>query len=810
MLVPLSLLKKYVPVSLSPAELAHALTMAGTEIGEVSGIGAGWDRDKVLVGHVLSVAPHPNADRLTLPTIDLGGETKTVVCGAPNVAAGQKIAFAHEGARLYSYRSRRVEPLKAAKIRGVLSAGMVCSVLELGLGEDHDGILVLDDDAPTGAPLADVLGDAVLDAEVTPNRPDCLSILGVAHEVAAITGETVTEPDLSYPDDGGPIEDRVKIEIAAPDLCGRYTASLIAGVKVGPSPKWLQDALTRLGQRPINNIVDVMNFVMMEYGQPLHAFDLDTIEERTVVVRTARPGESLATLDDETRTLQPPMLVIADPSRAIALAGVIGGTETAVTERTTNILLESASFDAINTRKTASGLRVSSEAAYRFERGIRAELAPLALRRATKLILEVAGGMAARGVMDVHPGRQPTPVVSISRRRLKQSLGVDFGMDEVERVLGSLGFERDEAAGGSADEELAMRVPYWRSDVAIEDDLVEEVARIVGYDNIPTTMLSTPIPHHEPNPLRMTREALRDLLAAAGMQEVISYSLTDRATLDAVDAGDGGPEPIRVANPMSSEMQVLRTSLRGSVLRTLASNLRVSRGEGLRLFEIGSVYLAREEAKERELPEERQMVVGVLAGPRGDVSWLVEQGDMDFFDAKGVVESVSDGLSVEVEYEPSSDSIMRPGRTARLTCDGSPVGVVGEVDPRVLGRFDVDVGVAMFEIDVEALCRAVGEEAGGFAGVSRFPESERDFALVVDESVPSARIQKIIRQHKLVVRAAPFDVYSGEGVAAGKKSIAYRVAFQSPSGTLTTAEVDRAQGDILRRLGREVGAELRG
>jgi phenylalanyl-tRNA synthetase beta chain len=382
-------------------------------------------------------------------------------------------------------------------------------------------------------------------------------------------------------------------------------------------------------------------------------------------------------------------------------------------------------------------------------------------------------------------------------------------MDEVERVLGSLGFERDEASGGAPDEELAMRVPYWRSDVAIEDDLVEEVARIVGYDNIPTTMLSTPIPHHEPNPLRTTRETLRDLVAAAGMQEVISYSLTDSATLDAVDAGDGGPEPIRIANPMSSEMRVLRTSLRGSILRTLASNLRVSRGEGLRLFEIGSVYLARDEAKERDLPEERQMAVGVLAGPRDAVSWLVERGDMDFFDAKGVVESVLDGLSVEVEYEPSSDSIMRQGRTARLTRGGDAIGVVGEVDPQVLGRFDVDVGVAMFELDVEALCGAVGKEAGGFAGVSRFPESERDCALVVDESVPSARIQKIIRQHKLVVRAAPFDVYSGEAVPAGKKSIAYRIAFQSPAGTLTTAEVDRAQGDILRRLGREVGAELR-
>ena len=809
MLVPLSLLKKYVPVSLSPGELAHALTMAGTEIGEVSEVGAGWDRDKVLVGKVLSVDPHPNADRLTLPTVDLGGETKTVVCGAPNVAAGQKIAFAREGARLYSYRSGRVEPLKAAKIRGVVSAGMVCSALELGLGEDHDGILVLDDDAPTGTPLVDILGDAVLDAEVTPNRPDCLSILGVAREVAAITGETVTEPDLSYPEDGGPIEDAVSIEIADPDLCGRYTASLVAGVEVGPSPKWLQDALARLGQRPINNIVDVTNFVMMEYGQPLHAFDLDTIEDGAVIVRAARPGESLATLDDETRTLRPPMLVIADPARAIALAGVIGGADTAVTEGTTNVLIESASFDAINTRKTASGLRISSEAAYRFERGIRADLAPLALRRATKLMLKVAGGTAARGIIDVHPGRRPDPVVSISRRRIRQSLGVDFGMDEVERVLGSLGLERDEASGGSPGEELAMRVPYWRSDVAIEDDLVEEVARIVGYDNIPTTMLSTPVPHHEPNPLRKSRETLRDLLAAAGMQEVISYSLTDGATLDAVHATDDGPAPVRIANPMSSEMQVLRTSLRGSALRTLAANLRVSRGDGLRLFEIGSVYLARDEAKERDLPDERQMAVGVLAGPRGDVSWLAERGDVDFFDAKGVLESVSDGLGVEIEYEPADDPVMRAGRTARLACAGKPVGVVGEVDPQVLGRFEVDIGVAMFEIDVEALHAAVGDETGGFAGVSRFPESERDIALVVDESVPSARIQKIIGQHKLVVRAAPFDVYSGEGVPAGKKSIAYRVAFQSPSGTLTAAEVDRAQGDILRRLGREVGAELR-
>ena len=315
MLVPLSWLKRYVQVDLPPGELAHRLTMAGTEIGAVEETGAGWDRDKVLVGYVLEVNPHPNADRLCLPTVDLGnGETATVVCGAPNVAAGQKIAFAREGAMLRSNRTGKVEPLKAAKIRGVLSSGMVCSERELGLGEDHGGILVLDDDVPVGAPLVDVLGDAVLDAEVTPNRPDCLSILGVAREVGAITGVQITEPDAAYPEDGSPIADRVTVEIEDPDLCPRYTAGLIEGVKVGPSPEWLQSALEKAGQRTINNIVDITNFVMLEYGQPMHAFDFDKVANGKIIVRQARRGERLATLDDETHDLRPPMLAIADPN----------------------------------------------------------------------------------------------------------------------------------------------------------------------------------------------------------------------------------------------------------------------------------------------------------------------------------------------------------------------------------------------------------------------------------------------------------------------------------------------------------------
>ena len=818
MLIPLSWLKNYVPVTLSPKELAHRLTMAGTEISAVNEIGGSWDRDKVLVGHVRKVDPHPNADRLTLPTVDLGnGEAATVVCGGPNLAVGQKIAFAREGALLFSSRSGRVEALKAAKIRGVVSAGMVCSELELGLGESHEGILVLDDGAPIGMPLVDHLGDAVLDAEVTPNRPDCLSILGVAHEAAAVTGEVVTEPDLSYAEGGPPIEGRAKVEIADPDLCYRYCASLVSGVRVGESPEWLRDALVKVGQRPINNIVDVTNYVMLEYGQPLHAFDFDTIKDGTIVVRAARPGEKMLSLDDETLELNPPMLAIADSRNAVALAGVIGGTETGVQTGTTSILLESANFDPINTRRTAAALRLRTEASYRFERGIRAELVPLALRRATRLILEVAGGEAAKGIIDQYPGRKAAPVVKVSRSRIKQVLGVDLGMDQVEEALTPLGFRRSEPPEGASGEgpsrgdqktALWMEAPYWRSDVSIEDDLVEEVARIVGYDSIPTTMLSSPLPHHEPRPYRAFRERVRDVLAASGMQEVISYSLTSRETLDRVGALAGGPEPIEVANPLSSDMQVLRTSLRGSLLETLASNRRVARGDGLRLFEIGRVYLAREEA--RDLPDEKEVVIGAFLGPRFPTSWTAPQGDMDFFDAKGALQSLFGQIGAQVEYKASTDPAMHPGRTAGLVCDGRAVGVVGELDPRVLTRFDLDGStVAMFEIDMAALQEALSDGDAEYASVTRFPESQRDLALIVDIAVPSARIQSIIDRHKLVKHSVPFDIYTGEEIPAGKKSIAYRIGFQSPRATLTTEQVDRAQCDILRQLGRELGAELR-
>ena len=806
MKVPLSWLKRYVPVTISAEELAHRLTMAGVEVGDVVHVGADWDRDKIVVGHVLKVDPHPDADRLTLPTVEVGnGETQTVVCGAPNVAAGQKIAFAREGARLFSPRSGRVEPLRAARIRGVESAGMVCSVLELGLGDDHEGILVLEQDAPTGTPLVDYLGDAVLDVEVTPNRPDCLSMLGVAHEVAAITGGRVTEPDLTYTEDGPPVEDKLSIEIADPELCGRYTASLVTGIRIGPSPHWLRQSLTRAGQRPINNVVDITNFVMLEYGQPLHAFDYEAVKDNTVIVRAARPGEVLVTLDGQRRVLEPPILTIADSEDAVGLAGVMGGANSEMHEGTTSVLLESASFDPVNTRRTAASLRLNTEASYRFERGIRAELAPLALRRATQLILEIAGGEAATGIVDLYPGLRDRAALGISQARLKQVLGVEVGLARTEEILTSLGFQRTTRPEREAT--IWVNVPYWRSDISMEDDLVEEVARIVGYETIPMTMLSTPIPHHEPQRLRDLRERLKDLLAAAGMQETISYALTSLEALDGVGALAGGPEPLKMANPMSNDLEYLRTSLRGSVLQTLSANRRISQLEGMRLFEAGRVYLPRDGDK---LPREREMVVGVLSGPRFETSWMAPESDMGFFDAKGVLEEVFAGIGAEIEYRPSEVRTFHPGRTASLTCDGNDVGVVGEMDPRVLDRFGLDgFPVALFELDVEKLRAAMPDAVRPYRSSSRYPSAVRDLALILEADVPSSRIGAIIDGHRLVYRSTPFDVYSGEGVPAGKRSVAYRVAFQSASATLTSEQVDRALESILGQLRKELGAELR-
>ena len=805
MKAPLSWLKEYVDVTVPTNELARRLTMAGTEVSEVVTVG-GWK--SCYVGLVTGVEGHPNADRLSLCTVDLGGETTRVVCGAPNVAQGQKIAFARVGAELFNTHSGKVETLKAARIRGVVSEGMICSELELGLGEDHDGILVLAEDAPIGASLSDYLGDQILDLEVTPNRPDCLSMLGVAREAAALTGVPVQEPEASYPEDGPPIDSCVSVEVEDPDLCPRYTASLVSGIVIGPSPPWLQDRLAKAGLRPINNVVDVTNYVMLEYNQPLHAFDFQTLKGGKVVVRRARVGETLTTLDGVERRLSPSMLVIADAQDPVGLAGIIGGGHTEMTEGTTAVLLESANFDPVNNRRTSQGLKLTTEASLRFEKGLRPELAPLALRRATRLIQEVAGGDVAKGTIDVFPARDTfaAPVVTLTADRLWKVLGVRLPPRRVEDALRSLGFDlQQEPPDAEEWQALRVTVPYWRSDVEGEDDLVEEVARLVGYDEIPTEALSTPIPLSQPQPLRELRERIKDHLAGCGMQEVISYPLTNLEELAKVKALEGEDGVVRVANPMSSQQECLRPTIVPSVLSTLASNRPHFQGP-VSLFEAGSVFLPRQD----DLPEEREMVVGVLSGPRSEPHWMSGGGGLDFYDAKGVVERLLEDLGVRASYQETVDPLLHPARSASIGAGDAVLGRLGELHPGVAESFGLaEAPVMLFELDVGRILSALPEEGRRYETIGRFPSAIRDVSVLVDAAIPSDRVQAAIERHPLVSKVALFDVYSGDNVAPGKRSLAYHVHFQAPDRTLTSEEVAKALKRVVGSLAKEVGGELR-
>ncbi|MFH1486163.1 MAG: phenylalanine--tRNA ligase subunit beta, partial [Chloroflexota bacterium] len=795
MKVSLKWLREYVDVILSSHELAHRLTMSGTEVGGIQTVGGAWDN--VFVAQLADVSPHPNADRLRLATVDLGADRTTVVCGAPNLTIGDKVAFARVGAKLIDGHSGQPAELKPAKIRGVLSEGMVCSEKELGMSDSHTGIIVLPPDAPLGVPLAEYLGDTVLDLDITPNRPDCLSMIGIARETAALTGQTIRFPDLDYCEEGAAIEESISVEILDPDLCSRYCASLISGVVIRPSPPWMQDRLIASGMRPINNIVDITNYVMMEYGQPLHAFDYDQLADRKIIVRRARKGEVLVTLDGVQRPITPETLVIADGMGAVALAGVMGGAASEVTEETKTILLESANFNRTSIRRTAAELRMRTEASLRFEKGLSPQLAEQALRRATQLMLKLGGGKVAKGIADAYPVKAETEPVVLTANRLERVLGVGFTVERVSEILGSLGFGcqvTDQAAWA-----MSVTVPYWRTDIRLADDLAEEVARLVGYDEIPNTTVSGCVPQRQAMPMLSFKEMVRDIMASCGMQEVITYSLTSLAMLEKVACLT--PAPLRVANPMTLEQEYLRTTLRAGLLCTLAGNER-HEDSGIRLFEVGPVYLPRD----RDLPEERVMLAGVLSGRREASAWYAGDDVMDFFDAKGVVEVLLGQLGISPAFLPAEDVILSSGRIAEIQANGQPIGVIGEVHPRVLKEFDISSPhVYLFEIKLAALLPLAAERRQ-CQPTSKFPPVVQDIALVVDAAVPAGRIQTIVEASPLVVDATLFDVYTGSQIPAGKKSLAYSVVYQSSSRTLTDEEVAKAQEALLARLRCELGA----
>ncbi|MFO8010347.1 MAG: phenylalanine--tRNA ligase subunit beta [Dehalococcoidia bacterium] len=798
MKVSLKWLRDYVDIDVTPEDLAERLTMVGLEASDVQVLGDEWDN--IYTGEVVNIERHPNADRLSLATVSLGQEQHTVVCGAPNIAVGQRVPFARVGARLFDAHNGKYVELKPARIRGVRSKGMVCSEKELGISDNHEGIMVLSESIPVGEPLKRYLGDTVFDITVTPNRPDCLNMIGIARETAALTRTGIHLPKVDYHELDTSTDEILSIEILDPDLCPRYCGAVIRDVKTGPSPSWMQERLRAAGMRPINNIVDITNFVMLEYGQPLHAFDYDKIDGGRIIVRRGSEGERMFTLDGEERQLTSDMLLICDATHPVAIAGVMGGEESEVTERTSNILLESANFNNVSIRHTSRRLGLVSEASSRFDKGLSRELPLPAARRAIGLMVELAGGKATRGIVDAYPAPWQQISIPLSEEKAGKILGIDFGMKRIKEALEALGFDCDEKEPG----ELLVTVPYWRTDVKMAEDLVEEVARIIGYEEIPTTMLSTEIPHHEPAPLSRLRERIRDILVGCGMQETINYSLTSREMLDKVRYQGQHGTPIRMANPLSREQEVLRTSLRGGLLNTFASNARHYE-KGIMIFEIGNIYLPRE----GDLPDERETLCGLLGGPLFGQSWTGDQGVLDFFYGKGIVETMLDHLGCEAEFEPSEDALLFPGKTAKIIVSGDEVGVIGEVHPDVISDFDISSEtVCLFEFDMNRLLNTTEKEFQ-YNPIPRFPSIDRDLALILDLNVPARQVKDIILSFPEVREAVLFDVYQGKQIPTGKKSLAFALRYQSMERTLTDSEVDRIQRNILTRLEQEVGAVLR-
>jgi phenylalanyl-tRNA synthetase beta chain len=801
MKVPLKWLSDYVKITLPAPELARRLTLAGFEVGEIITTG---DWKNIIVGEITAVEPHPNADRLRLATVNLGKETETVVCGAPNLNIGDKIAFASTGARLVNPYNGQVEELKPAKIRGVVSRGMVCSEKELGLSESHEGIMVLPKDTEVGKALSEVMGETVLDIDITANRPDCLSVTGIAREAGAICGEKTNIRDASYPEDGEPIEKQISIEIIDSELCPRYCTSLITGVQVKESPPWLQERLVAAGQRPINNIVDITNYVMLEYGQPLHSFDYDRLKGKKIIVRRARDGEKFFTLDGNERTLNGDMLVIADGERTVAIGGVMGGLNSEVTDSTKSILLEAASFKAASLHSTSRQLDLQSEASARFGRGISAGVTIPALKHATQLMLELGGGKAAKGIVDVYPGKKEPKPIATTPERVKRVLGAGYSLTQIGKALESLGFECN-AEGNK----ITTRSPYWRSDIKIEEDLIEEVARYYGYDQIPATLFNDPMPRPAANPEREQKRKIRNILTGYGFTEVMTYTMTSLEMLRNIYAEprDPAPLPLKVANPMTAEQEYMRLSLRPGLLTTLAANRRHEEG-GVKIFEIGKVYQPRGEG----LPAEPEYLCGIMNGSRNERSWAGGEGAYDFYDAKGVIEGLLSKLGIAVVFEPSHDEGLHPARQAAVAAmDGDKklmLGVIGEVHPKVADRFESAGTVCLFEIEIDGMLAAAGRAM--YRQIPRYPSTVRDIALVIDAANTHQQITDIIKGFPLVSETVLFDVYAGKQVAAGKRSLAYRLVYQSVEHTLTDEEVNKVQEQILAKLAKELGATLRG
>ncbi len=806
MKVSLSWLNDYVNIKMAPSDLAEALTMVGLEIEWVS------ERyrylDTVFVGQIEEIAPHPNADKLHLCRVNTGRGKISVVCGAPNARIGMLSPIALPGT---AFPEGVV--LEKSIIRGQTSEGMLCSEGELGLGSDRSGIMALDASLQVGDTLTAALGlsDTIYEIEITPNRPDCLSVIGVAREIAAIQKCRLTYPDFKLTDKDDEIGRQSSVKIEAPDHCPRYVARLLEDVEIKPSPFWLQDRLLSVGLRPINNIVDVTNFVLMETGQPLHAFDFDRLVENRIVVRTANKGETFITLDEKERLLDSEMLMICDGENAVAIGGVMGGLNTEIEEDTTRVLLESAYFNPLSIRRTAKRLGLNTEASHRFERGIDPDGTVGAANRATKLMAEISGGRIIGGLIDEYPKRQPVKRLKLSVKRTNRLLGTRLQRKQIEKFLKSIEFAVAQKNTETGADTLVVTPPSFRVDISRPEDLMEEIARLSGYNNIPTTFPQMPATGRSSTKEINLRNRARRLMTGLGFREAINYSFVHRQSGDHLKLGpaDSRRQLVNILNPLTEDQAAMRTSLVPGLLQTVHYNFS-QQIKNLKLFEVGKIFINEDP---QQLPKEIEMLAGLWTGSRHDATWHGQETPCDFYDIKGVIESLLNALQIDdVQFTrlPENDcTFTRPGYSAQILGNRTQLGLVGEVHPEVLAHFDLSQAAFLFELNFDQLIPLILDITVS-KPIPKFPAIFRDITIIVDTDLEAQAIINTARNQSqvLVEKVRLLSVFEGKPIAPGKKSVSLRVTYRTPQTTLEDEDVTPIHQSIAHRLVETFDASL--
>ena len=763
MKLPISWLNEYINFKKSDEEISENLTMIGNEVESIEKSG---NIDGVIVGEIKKIIPHPNADKLKLTIVFDGNNEIQVVCGAPNIEEGQKIFLATPGTKLPLENGSTFE-IKKSKIRGEISEGMICSEKELGLSDNHEGIMVLDNSFLIGDPLSKYFSETVFDIDVTPNRVDCLSIVGLARDLSA---KFSTKLNFNYSNDFDIDNSKGIVEILDEKICPRYSGIILDSVNITDSPDWLKSKLISIGERPINNVVDITNYVMFEIGQPLHAFDLDKISGDKIFVRESNSKEKIITLDGEERELPSKSIVIADEKQSIGLAGIMGGGNSEIDNTTKTIFLESANFNPQYIRNTSKKLNLSTEASIRFERNLNPEITEFALSRAANLIIELAGGKSRGFMEDLYQNKSDNKSkISLKKDKIKSHLGLDLDDKKISNTLENLDFTFDFSTKEST---WQVDKPFWRSDINISEDLHEEIARIIGYDDIPLSFLSGEIPKWEPNEQYDTKIFLQDILVGIGLTETISYSATSEKLLNLTPLISNLGKSIELDNPISNEHAYLRKSIIPSLLINASRNTHYWK-KPIRLFETGSVFYM-----DQSKIIEKTMISGILAGTRNELNWNQEEGLVDYFDIKGIVEFILKKLNIKVEFTDYTDPLFDLHKSSKIFNKNinKDIGFIGEVSSKLLAELDFNSNnVVIFELDLDSLIKAKSPIV--YEEFSTFPQAHRDLSLIVEKNVKFDDLNKIILSEKYAVESVIVDSYEGEGIPSNKKSISIRISY---------------------------------